>query len=215
MEINIFSKRSSNVSSKIISLIIILVFNFSPVSTVFAAASSSETTGVTSSSTDSQDTSTNNSNDTAAPSNSSNVSSDSSQSPSSPSAQSESPPAPPPSPPPPSGGGGSGTTPTATGQNIFSYQSATPQVDGATGALTQKIQLDIPPGRNGMQPDLSLVYNSRNTDQDSVVGYGWSLSIPFIERLNKAGSQDLYGSSPYFTSSLVLLCQNSGRLILS
>jgi Resolvase, N terminal domain len=39
-----------------------------------------------------------------------------------------------------------------------------------------------------MQPDVSLIYNSRNTDQDSVVGYGWSLSIPYIERLNKTGS---------------------------
>ena len=82
-------------------------------------------------------------------------------------------------------------SPTATGQNVFSYQSATPQVDGATGALTQKIQLDIPPGRNGMQPDLSLIYNSRDTEQDSIVGYGWSLSIPYIERLNKTGSQDI------------------------
>jgi hypothetical protein len=53
-----------------------------------------------------------------------------------------------------------------------------------------------------MQPDLSLIYNSRNTDQDSVVGYGWWLSIPYIERLNKTGSQDLYGSNAYFTSSL-------------
>jgi YD repeat-containing protein len=53
-----------------------------------------------------------------------------------------------------------------------------------------------------MQPDISLVYNSRNTDQDSIVGYGWSLSIPYIERLNKTGSQDMYGPNAYFSSSL-------------
>jgi hypothetical protein len=34
------------------------------------------------------------------------------------------------------------------------------------------------------------------------VGYGWSLSIPFIQRINKIGSQDLYGSTPYFSSSI-------------
>src|SRR5262249_48834059 len=32
--------------------------------------------------------------------------------------------------------------------------------------------------------------------------YGWSLSVPYIERLNKTGSQDLYGSNVVFTSSL-------------
>jgi RHS repeat-associated protein len=35
-----------------------------------------------------------------------------------------------------------------------------------------------------------------------MVGYGWQLSIPYIQRLNKTGSQNLYGSTPYFTSSL-------------
>jgi hypothetical protein len=33
------------------------------------------------------------------------------------------------------------------------------------------------------------------------LGYGWSLSIPYIERLNKTGSENLYGDTPYFTSS--------------
>ena len=70
-----------------------------------------------------------------------------------------------------------------------------------TGALVQRIPLDIPPGRNGLQPDLALQYNSQN-NVDSIVGYGWSLSIPYIQRLNKTGSQNLYGSNPYYTSSL-------------
>src|SRR5262249_7434666 len=65
----------------------------------------------------------------------------------------------------------------------------------------QKVPLDIPPGRNGLQPDVSLQYNSQNTS-DSIVGYGWTLSIPYIQRLNKTGSQDLYGNNPYFTSSI-------------
>jgi hypothetical protein len=75
--------------------------------------------------------------------------------------------------------------PTAPNANVFG-DSALPKVDGATGAFTQHIQLDIPPGRNGLQPDLGLDYNSQST-KDSIVGYGWSLSIPFIQRLNKSG----------------------------
>ena len=78
--------------------------------------------------------------------------------------------------------------------------SALPKIDGATGAFTQSIPLDIPPGRNGLQPDVTLDYNSQRT-QDSIVGYGWQLSIPYIQRLNKTGSQNLYGNTPYFTSS--------------
>ena len=91
--------------------------------------------------------------------------------------------------------------PTITNPAVFSLQSATPKVDGTSGALTQTISLDIPPGRNGLQPDLSLDYNSQDTDQDSEVGYGWSLSIPYVERLNKTGSQNLYSPNAYFTSS--------------
>jgi len=90
--------------------------------------------------------------------------------------------------------------PTILNPGVFSYENTTPSVDGVSGALTQSISIDIPPGRNGMQPDLSLNYNSQDTDEGSIVGYGWSLSIPYIERINKTGSQDLY-NNPYFSSS--------------
>jgi hypothetical protein len=48
---------------------------------------------------------------------------------------------------------------------------------------------------------VTLDYNSQRT-KDSIVGYGWNLSIPYIERLNKTGSQDMYGIAPHFTSSI-------------
>jgi RHS repeat-associated protein len=99
--------------------------------------------------------------------------------------------------------------PTVSSPTVFSLQTITPKVDGTSGALTQSISLDIPPGRNGLQPTLSLEYNSQNTDQDSLVGYGWTLSIPYIERLDKTGSENLYGPNAYFTSSL------DGELALS
>jgi Salmonella virulence plasmid 65kDa B protein len=94
-----------------------------------------------------------------------------------------------------------GGTPTVPNPSVFTGQTEEPKVDGQTGAFTQQIPLDIPPGRDGLQPDVSLQYNSQNTS-DSIVGYGWSLSIPYIQRLNKTGSQDLYGTTPYFTSSI-------------
>src|SRR5262245_60777499 len=95
-------------------------------------------------------------------------------------------------------GNGAPTVPNST---VFTDQADAPKVDGSTGAFTQRVAIDIPTGRNGMQPDVSLNYNSQRT-QDGIVGYGWSLSIPYIERLNKTGSQDLYGSSVYYTSSI-------------
>jgi hypothetical protein len=70
---------------------------------------------------------------------------------------------------------------------VFGSQTGGQKVDGSTGAFTQQIPLDIPPGRNGLQPDVTLDYNSQRT-KDSIVGYGWNLSIPYIERLNKTGS---------------------------
>ena len=90
-------------------------------------------------------------------------------------------------------------TPTIPNPNVFT-ESDLPKIDGATGAFTQRITLDIPPGRSGLQPDVTLDYNSQRT-QDSIVGYGWQLSIPFIQRLNKTGSQNLY-SGEYFSSSI-------------
>jgi hypothetical protein len=90
-------------------------------------------------------------------------------------------------------------TPTVPNPTVFTAADA-PKVNGQSGAFTQRVPLDIPPGRNGLQPDVSLQYNSQNTS-DGIVGYGWSLSVPYIQRLNKTGSQKLYGSNPYFTSS--------------
>ena len=91
--------------------------------------------------------------------------------------------------------------PSVPNATVFSGQTEAPKVDEPTGAFTQRVSLDIPPGRDGLQPDLSLNYNSQDTE-DGIVGYGWSLSIPYIERLNKAGSQDLYNDDVYFTSSM-------------
>src|SRR5215831_13941526 len=92
-------------------------------------------------------------------------------------------------------------TPTIPNISVFTDPTQPSKVDGSTGAFTQKIPLDIPPGRNGLQPDVSLDYNSQRMS-DGIAGYSWSLSVPYIERLNKTGSQDLYQGTPYFSSSI-------------
>ena len=98
---------------------------------------------------------------------------------------------------------GDGSAPTIPNASVLTAQAEEPKIDGSTGAFTQRVPLDIPPGRNGLQPDVALDYNSQRT-KDGIVGYGWALSIPYIERLNKTGSENLYDPSTthYFTSSI-------------
>ncbi|WP_292530889.1 SpvB/TcaC N-terminal domain-containing protein [Methylocystis sp.] len=68
------------------------------------------------------------------------------------------------------------------------------------GSLSIPYNLIIPPGRNGLQPYLSLVYNSQNSERRNQLGFGWSLSIPYIKRLNKTGIDQLYGTTTFYSS---------------
>ncbi len=49
-----------------------------------------------------------------------------------------------------------------------------------TGTLGYAVPIEVPPGRNGMAPKLSLSYNSHGTN--GWVSYGWSLDLPYIQR---------------------------------
>ena len=70
------------------------------------------------------------------------------------------------------------------------------------GSASYSIPIAVPAGRNGQTPDLKLIYNSQSAGQDvSPFGYGWNVSIPYIQRLNKEGVDHLY-SGDYFFSSL-------------
>ncbi len=79
------------------------------------------------------------------------------------------------------------------------------QPDMQSGAFEQSLPIAIPLGRGGVQPDLKLSYSSANTRLDSLFGYGWSMNIPYIERLNKAGVDNLFNQDiqhSFFYSSL-------------
>jgi RHS repeat-associated protein len=73
--------------------------------------------------------------------------------------------------------------------------------DTNTGAFNYTYPIEIPAGRNNLQPDLALSYNNQDTNNQNLFGYSWSLNIPSIERLNKTGIDNLYTDN-YFSSSL-------------
>ena len=58
-----------------------------------------------------------------------------------------------------------------------------PDLFTGTGNFT--VPIALPPGRNGFQPDLSLVYSTGNGN--GVFGLGWGLSIPGVMRKTSKG----------------------------
>ena len=59
------------------------------------------------------------------------------------------------------------------------------QPDLFTGALTAAIPIDVPPGRQGVQPNLQLAYESAGGN--GWAGMGWKLDLGAIERSTRFG----------------------------
>lgn len=74
-------------------------------------------------------------------------------------------------------------------------------VDEFTGVFSYDYPLQIPAGRNGLQPSISLQYNHRLNNIGSAVGVGWQLTMPSIERSNRTGLDNLYTDN-YFRLNL-------------
>ena len=87
-----------------------------------------------------------------------------------------------------------------------SLQVKLPNVDNASGAFTYDYPIVVPPGRNGLQPDLKLTYNNQQANNQNGFGFGWSVSIPYIQRFDKKGITTQYTDN-YFSSSM------SGELV--
>ncbi len=97
-----------------------------------------------------------------------------------------------------------GVNPSSQPAKFGSFSQNHLRIDKNTGALNTTFPIVIPPGRNNLQPDLDLVYSSQNSQLRSIFGEGWSVSIPYIERFNKTGINNLYSTSTpnYFISSV-------------
>jgi len=87
------------------------------------------------------------------------------------------------------------------GARTTENQLGTIDVDNVTGALLYQFPFFVSPGRSGVQPSLNIRYNNQARENHSMVGLGWSLDIPFIQRENKVGGEKLY-TEYYFSSSL-------------
>jgi len=64
------------------------------------------------------------------------------------------------------------------------------QTDEFTGAATYSIPIAIPPGRGGIDPKISLNYNSYRKNPNSWVGYGWEMELGSIVRISDRGNVD-------------------------
>jgi len=82
---------------------------------------------------------------------------------------------------------------------------------GSSGAATYSIPIQVPPGTAGMQPNLSLVYNSQSGN--GIFGQGWSLDgLPVIHRCPATYEQDGFkGGINYDEKDR--LCLNGQRLV--
>ncbi|MFL0803131.1 MAG: hypothetical protein K6L81_05405 [Agarilytica sp.] len=60
---------------------------------------------------------------------------------------------------------------------------------GQNGAFNYQLPIELPPGINGVEPNISLTYNSNR--KNGYVGWGWNLSgISVIERCNSTPVRD-------------------------
>lgn len=84
--------------------------------------------------------------------------------------------------------------------NSYADPVRLPQGFTNSGAFTHEVPIFTPPGRNGIEPNLKLTYNIQDKDTENIFGWGWSVNIPYIERVKKNGIDQMYSQS-YFTSS--------------
>jgi RHS repeat-associated protein len=67
---------------------------------------------------------------------------------------------------------------------------------GNTGAASAAIQIEVPPGRKGVAPNLTITYNSYTAN--GWIGVGWTLGLGEIQRSTKRGVD--YNASDYVFS---------------
>src|SRR5216117_4362949 len=71
-----------------------------------------------------------------------------------------------------------------------------PDLQTGTGNFT--VPIALPPGRNGFQPQLNLVYSTGNGN--GIFGLGWSLSVPGVARMTSKGIPEYKDGGDAFDS---------------
>ncbi len=77
------------------------------------------------------------------------------------------------------------TTGYAANQTTSGTLSSQVGTDPNTGAANVSVPIEVPPGRNGMAPNLALTYNSNK--RNGWIGVGWNIKTSFIQRNTKWG----------------------------
>lgn len=97
---------------------------------------------------------------------------------------------------------------------VSNFNGAVPGQASVNGsAASYNIPITLPPGRNGMQPEVSLNYNSRSGN--GIVGIGWSLSAgSSINRCNATEAQNKFTAAVQYDSVRDRLCIDGQRLVV-
>jgi hypothetical protein len=82
-------------------------------------------------------------------------------------------------------------------------------VDESSGAFTYSYPFSLPKGLLGLEPSITLAYNSQSTE-NSIIGYGWNMAVPYIERTAKYGVDKIFTKNDYVSSLGGELIQKSG-----
>ena len=82
-------------------------------------------------------------------------------------------------------------------QELWQQQGAGFDPDLFSGASTYSVPIELPPGRNGMQPSVGLSYSSLNQDDSSMLGAGWDLGQNRIVRRPLTSIQDQYADGGF------------------
>ncbi|MDP5209743.1 RHS repeat-associated core domain-containing protein [Microbulbifer sp. 2205BS26-8] len=81
------------------------------------------------------------------------------------------------------------------------------------GEASYQVAINIPPGRNGLQPSIGFKYSSQGGN--GVLGMGWSISAaPSISRCGKTLEHDGITKSVEYSASEDRLCLSGQRLLL-
>ncbi len=79
------------------------------------------------------------------------------------------------------------------------------EIDPNMGSMRYAVPIKTPTGINGMQPDLGLSYSS--SSPSGVVGIGWSMRAPTIERMTSRGN-------PLYQTSDLMAADGGMELVL-